>query len=505
MATGTNSPPPKQNKTVADSAMSLCALEDEKSDNAPCDKSILQTRQYIYVALSRNFAAWCVHFVEDETTSLSKSVDWQCGKALAECLHHIFTSGTASDVTFLVGEDKTKISAHKIILISRSPVFYAMFEGLMPEQGDVIVPDIKEDIFKSFLGYLYTDKIALTTENVVPVLSVAMKYCVDIMIAVCEDFLLHNLTVDNVCTFLEEAHAFHIDKLTADCLQMIKKSAPASLRSESFAALCSVCMATVAKADDLDAEESDVYLALTKWAEAECARQNLEVTSANQRQVLGDNLFLARFNTMDLQFLLQRVFLDSILIPELAVDVVNFKMHQQTRLLSRNLTSRRRLRKEKIKVWRCSEPSYRYTHNESCSPETNSFSISCRAVLYGIGSPLVSSTSDVVVYKDNCPIKSENKLPIIKDTENVCEIVFTKPIFLTAGSTYTVVEKSSHKKHCIFESCVGKARFLNGVITFKETSHTALSCLYLILSKLDDYGQKTPFRGASLWRPSYNE
>ncbi|XP_033725451.1 BTB/POZ domain-containing protein 6-like [Pecten maximus] len=101
--------------------------------------------------------------------------DWQSGKTLSESLEYAHTSGEAGDVTFIVGDDKIKISAHKMILAIRSPVFFAMLEGHLPEKGEITIPDIRGDIFKSFLRYLYTDTIDLTIENVVPVFSAARK------------------------------------------------------------------------------------------------------------------------------------------------------------------------------------------------------------------------------------------------------------------------------------------------------------------------------------------
>lgn len=63
------------------------------------------------------------------------------------------------DASFLVGTDANNtslIKAHKYILISRSPVFYAMFCGqLASESGDTIrINDIDELAFKHMLRYI---------------------------------------------------------------------------------------------------------------------------------------------------------------------------------------------------------------------------------------------------------------------------------------------------------------------------------------------------------------
>ena len=56
------------------------------------------------------------------------------------------------DVTFLAGEEKTALKAHKYMLVSRSPVFYAMFCGPMAETEDVVsIPDIEPETLKCLL------------------------------------------------------------------------------------------------------------------------------------------------------------------------------------------------------------------------------------------------------------------------------------------------------------------------------------------------------------------
>jgi len=86
---------------------------------------------------------------------MTTSRDWQCKKTLTECLGHMLTSELLCDVTFLLGEEQEVVHAHKFILSSRSPVFYAMFEGPMSEKGDIALPDIQKNVFLGFLGYLF--------------------------------------------------------------------------------------------------------------------------------------------------------------------------------------------------------------------------------------------------------------------------------------------------------------------------------------------------------------
>ncbi|KAK3106240.1 hypothetical protein FSP39_015854 [Pinctada imbricata] len=79
---------------------------------------------------------------------------WQCDKSLSQCMSYMLANQIMCDVTFLLGEDRLKVQAHKYMLASRSPVFLAMLEGPMAEKGKIDIPDIEKDIFHIFLRYI---------------------------------------------------------------------------------------------------------------------------------------------------------------------------------------------------------------------------------------------------------------------------------------------------------------------------------------------------------------
>ncbi len=87
--------------------------------------------------------------------------DWQLRKNVLECNKHMFENSIECDVTFSFQPSDRKntnmegqlISAHKYVLISRSPVFYAMLAGpARDESGIVCIEDIDMESFKEMLG-----------------------------------------------------------------------------------------------------------------------------------------------------------------------------------------------------------------------------------------------------------------------------------------------------------------------------------------------------------------
>ena len=77
--------------------------------------------------------------------------NWQKGKSLIASLSYSLEENILCDVTFVVGETRECVRAHRLILSLRSCVFLAMLTGLMAEQDDIEIPDIGADIFNTFL------------------------------------------------------------------------------------------------------------------------------------------------------------------------------------------------------------------------------------------------------------------------------------------------------------------------------------------------------------------
>jgi hypothetical protein len=79
--------------------------------------------------------------------------DWQAGRSLADCNRFMLQKEINCDVTFVLGQKKEPIRAHKYMLISRSSVFQSIFCGSISGDNNNVIPvsDILPDTFKSLL------------------------------------------------------------------------------------------------------------------------------------------------------------------------------------------------------------------------------------------------------------------------------------------------------------------------------------------------------------------
>ncbi len=148
--------------------------------------------------------------------SISINLPSPAGSSLSERSEKLFKTMHNSDVGFRV-ENKI-IKAHKSILISRSPVFAAMFDHQMREKqtGVVDIVDITPDTFRSVLYFMYTDKVQLQTEEEAKKLLIAEdKYMLELLKWKCEEFLISRFSSSNFMDLLELAHvhsALHLKK-----------------------------------------------------------------------------------------------------------------------------------------------------------------------------------------------------------------------------------------------------------------------------------------------------
>lgn len=125
----------------------------------------------------------------------------------------------------------------------------------------------------------------------------------------CFEFLLSEVSSDNVCNILEIAHTYSERYIYERCLRFIYVNAVDVLKVANFRELCRECVREIVSSDDLLAEESQVYDALINWANRACTRNSrrLQLTDEIRREVLDDLLFCVRFPFMDVNVFTQRI------------------------------------------------------------------------------------------------------------------------------------------------------------------------------------------------------
>ncbi|XP_012670292.1 BTB/POZ domain-containing protein 1 isoform X1 [Clupea harengus] len=231
--------------------------------------------------------------------------NWQATKSsVKERFAFLFNNELLSDVRFVVGKGRhaQRIPSHKFVLAAGSAVFDAMFNGGMATTStEIELPDVEPAAFLALLRFLYSDEVHIGPETVMTTLYTAKKYAVRALETHCVEFLTKHLRADNAFMLLTQARLFDEPQLASICLDTIDKSTADAVNAEGFTDIDLDTLCAVLERDTLGIRESRLFGAVVRWADAECHRQQLPLTSENKQKVLGKALTLIRFPLMTVE------------------------------------------------------------------------------------------------------------------------------------------------------------------------------------------------------------
>ncbi len=117
------------------------------------------------------------------------------------CIASLWKEQKHTDVTFLVGDIKERVCAHRAILASHSSYFKSLLYGdmLEAEKDEIVLFDVPQPrLFVSLMGYAYTGQLHILKE--VHVLCTYMYY-VCVYLCVCK-VPIHSVSVRQSTIFL---------------------------------------------------------------------------------------------------------------------------------------------------------------------------------------------------------------------------------------------------------------------------------------------------------------
>lgn len=287
-----------------------------------------------------------------------------------------------SDVTFIVGEEKKEIYAHRILLAASSPIFSLMLYPNKltvetknshgpPPRLVIKLPDVKPVIFKLLLEIIYTNDAPIDKETVKPCQLLAERYCVSKLLIRCGEILEQELTTNTVLRLFNTADLalenpdFGIDFINGNALELFKK-----FRTIGFLDLRTERVIHILQSDDLQCPEPEILTAVLEWG-------NLPGRRPNKLRAVLRHVRFPLFNFLDFYTLIDEKKITDLLNEEEILELLNYISCKEANIQplpsTRWCTEARGSSKFSFKWKRCGKKGAISNDGRTCSGATSSF------------------------------------------------------------------------------------------------------------------------------------
>uniref|UniRef100_A0AC34Q780 BACK domain-containing protein n=1 Tax=Panagrolaimus sp. JU765 TaxID=591449 RepID=A0AC34Q780_9BILA len=214
---------------------------------------------------------------------------------------------------------------------------------------------ITAENFKTFLLYLYSDKAEVTGDNAFTLMNLGKMYDVPSLISFVGEFLISNLTSENVVTIANSASIFNDTTVLKNSVDFIMKNSNVLKSEQQFFQLNEQVLSMVLNKDKGNLfchsssvenglchicgnaptfSEIDLFKMLLKWGENQCITKGIQPIPQNLKTVLKEFLPLIRFPTMTINELVNVVYptklFDSYVMWNMTIDAQNLIDGQPT-------------------------------------------------------------------------------------------------------------------------------------------------------------------------------
>ncbi|XP_055353271.1 kelch-like protein diablo isoform X2 [Paramacrobiotus metropolitanus] len=188
------------------------------------------------------------------------------------------------DVSLRGADDQSKpiqwIPCHRAILVAKSTYFRSMFASQMKDSHEeqIQLQDIPHEILDQIVRYIYTEEIALTTNNVLLLLESALFFDVTEIITACKEFLEKNMDTENWLATQRTAKSLSCRDIVEISEKFVVNNFSVVSRCDDFLKISESQMIKLIASDDLFAKsEDEVADAVMRWFNTDRTKRILGV------------------------------------------------------------------------------------------------------------------------------------------------------------------------------------------------------------------------------------
>ncbi|XP_029345666.1 kelch-like protein 2 isoform X2 [Acyrthosiphon pisum] len=174
-------------------------------------------------------------------------------------------------------DDGTVVLGHKVVLVSASPYFRAMFTSFEEKNKDhIIIKELNSTILQLLVNYIYSGEIIVNEENVKDMLAAADLIQFDYIRAACEEFLQTQLNPSNCLGIRALADLHNCTELMSSSDAYIKKQFLEVVKYNEFLSLSPEEVIQLISCSDLAVTfEENVFESVMNWVKHELSCRKL--------------------------------------------------------------------------------------------------------------------------------------------------------------------------------------------------------------------------------------
>jgi hypothetical protein len=180
----------------------------------------------------------------------------------------LIDSEICSDIKLLLGQHRSPINAHKIILIGASDYFKGMFCGdLKANSNELAIEAIEKDVFLLILKFIYADEIDfLDNSNMLEILKAADFLLLQPLKRVTIKFIEEHTTESNFMKVFNETHLLtECESIEKKCMDFMLSNPMLHFENPYFLDLEPTAIKNLVQQPAINCTSYDLKKAVEKW------------------------------------------------------------------------------------------------------------------------------------------------------------------------------------------------------------------------------------------------